>query len=406
MTKKTALFVAACLLSVLSGAPARAAGPFGAPVHVPSSRGYEPGIDVAASGTVFVNEPEYFHSPGWRSANGGLSFTQISMGIPYNRFPGGGDSDMAVGHDGRVYYADLWVGSNSIERSDDDGLTWTFGTPVSTLPLDDRQWIAVGKQTPDGHDTVYVLVADFSTGSSQLAISRDSGLTWTWRLPPASTGSTGQLVADDNGFLAYTWVDSNGRLWINTSTDEGSTWRTTRLVGPGAGPGPVPDDIQGLALDGTTLHTVYVDKTDYTVHYLRSLDLGATWQPDVVVSSPGSAVFPWVAARNGKVAVSWYGADVSPPTGPDDVGDTARWFIRFAESADGGATFTPQVNADARVVKRGPVCTMGSGCGASGGENRELGDFQQIAIDGSGRALIAYGVIASSPAGMYVVREI
>ena len=37
-------------------------------------------------------------------------------------------------------------------------------------------------------------------------------------------------------------------------------------------------------------------------------------------------------------------------------------------------------------MKSGPVCTGGINCGA----DRELGDFQQVVIDGAGHALMSY----------------
>jgi len=37
-------------------------------------------------------------------------------------------------------------------------------------------------------------------------------------------------------------------------------------------------------------------------------------------------------------------------------------------------------------VHSGPICTSGINCSA----NRELGDFQQVAIDNAGKAVVSY----------------
>ena len=51
-----------------------------------------------------------------------------------------------------------------------------------------------------------------------------------------------------------------------------------------------------------------------------------------------------------------------------------------------GATFSALQSADPTVVKTGPICTGGINCGS----NRELGDFQQVALDGSDHAVLSY----------------
>jgi hypothetical protein len=52
------------------------------------------------------------------------------------------------------------------------------------------------------------------------------------------------------------------------------------------------------------------------------------------------------------------------------------------ESTDGGATFGPLAAIDSLPAKSGPICTQGTGCSA----DRELLDFQSVALDGAGHA--------------------
>jgi len=68
------------------------------------------------------------------------------------------------------------------------------------------------------------------------------------------------------------------------------------------------------------------------------------------------------------------------------VSSSAKWFESFLDSADGGATWSALATVDATAVKSGPVCTQGINCGS----DRQLGDFQQIALDNAGKAVMTY----------------
>lgn len=390
MRRGVGILLASLLIPAFIATQGRAGAPAFSRAYVRvGSPGYEPGIDISPAGTVFVNAPVGLggHSRLWRSTNGGSNFSEVQFGLPGSRLPGGGDSDVAVGPGGRVYFLDLWGGSNSLSRSDNDGLTWSTGTPLTTLPLSDRQWIAVGGPgAMPGTDTVYALYALIQPPSSvMLAVSRDSGLTWTEHLPApgilGSSGFTGSLVADGR-FLAFSHED-NGRMYVSTSGDGGYNW-TQRQVYPFVS---VISGIQGIALDGNDLHAVLIDRIDWSVNVVTSHDRGATWEAPVKVASGGSAIFPWIDARNGKVAVAWYGTDAPQPTQPDSVPGDSQWTVRYAESLDGGRGYSAPIAATP-TVKNGRICTLGLACDA----DRDLGDFLQVVIDPStGLSMIAYG---------------
>ena len=84
------------------------------------------------------------------------------------------------------------------------------------------------------------------------------------------------------------------------------------------------------------------------------------------------------------MAVSLYNTDATgtPGTVPED----ARWFESYLESTDGGATFSGLQIVDPTPVKSGPICTEGTGCSG----NRELLDFQSLALDGDNRANLVW----------------
>ena len=100
--------------------------------------------------------------------------------------------------------------------------------------------------------------------------------------------------------------------------------------------------------------------------------------------SGGASVYPWVDSKGSKVAVSLY--HTSTAGEPNTVPDSAQWFETYLESTDGGATFSAPQTIDPTAVKTGPICTGGTGCSG----DRELLDFQSLALDPAGRANVTW----------------
>lgn len=393
----------ALLVAMVSGLQAQAAPAFDlvrvGPVHS------EPGIDVGADGVVFVNAVRGVpsRSPLWRSTDGGLTYETRAFDSPYHRFPGGGDSDVAVGLDGRVYHLDLWVGSNSIVMSRDNGETWTSGGVFSTLPLTDRAWLTTaGPGSQPGTDRLYASYQLIQPPSNVVvARSDDGGATWIHHsLPhlPHQNTQPGQVVADGD-FVAVSY-HSGSQLWVARSNDGGLTWQQTRvdLFGDVRG-GVFP--AAGLSMSGDTIAASWQSTLGHQIYVAVSHDRGATWGLPVLVSDgTSSSVFPWVAVQGETVAVAWYGADRGGDSATMDA--SARWFVRYAESVDGGDTFGPAADVT-DTIKFGQVCLVGLAC--TGG--REFGDFLQLAITPGGRTMIAYvdTVNDATVPGVYVAGQ-
>jgi hypothetical protein len=393
MRRRTATLLAGTIL-VLSAtlSTGHAAATFGAPVVLSASNGYEPGIVAAPNGTLYVNEPGT--QPFWRLKNEpGAKWQRIAFPSPYNRLPGGFDADAAVGHDGKVYYFDLSIVSNSLMRSDDEGATWTWGTPLSTVPADDRAWIAVGPKTLLG-ESVYALWADFATGYVNFARSEDSGVTFTKQGmapgPASASGSTGKLVADDTGFVGFPYF-GGGNVKFAYSLDRGDTWLTSQVTPFQGG----YDVIQNVVKVGNTIHITWIDSNDFGVKYSRSDDLGKTWLGwPVSISEPGSNIYPWIAANGDKVSIAWYGSTQDPaaPTNPNNVAAATGWFVRYSESLDAGTTWSAPVDAYPTAVLKGDVCTQGISCDTNGrSAARALGDFIGMTIDANNHSVIVAG---------------
>lgn len=355
--------------------------------------GAEPEVTVAADGTLFVDAPLGLpgHSSLWR-IDPGKSPKQLTFTSPYNRLPGGGDSAVALtpaaGGKWNVYFLDLYLVSNSLSVSHDSGETWTFGTPLTTLPPSDRQWIAATQK--NGADTLWVTYAHGT--NIGLAKSTDGGITWI----PGYVSSGGALPAGgrprpiiaDGDFVATDYM-SAGQATIVWSTDGGATWRTSK---PGFAKNAT-ENIANMAIDGNDVWITYTDRVFKTQVVHGTFTAGRAsieWErggfPTEVNTPDSSNIFPWIAARNGKVSVSWY-ADPAHPGAPDSA--SGPWSLMYSEF-QGHDEFDNMVFSAPAVaaanVKSGPVCTGGISCTA----NRELGDFQTIAIDQNGKAVIAF----------------
>jgi hypothetical protein len=387
----TAALIAAALLP----AGTSFAATFGAPVVVSGANASEPGVDVAPDGTLYVNAPVGVLSniPGspslvFRSDNGGASWQTLPASLKAN-LPGGGDSDIAVAPDGTLSETDLWLGSSTVATSKDKGQTWT-AQPVQGAPVQDRQWV-----TAVSGGRVYHVVHQIPSGL-WVARSVDSGLTYPQQVVAASaldqTGCIcppGNIISEDGGLLADkvggVYATSVGGVGYYRSTNGGLTFTNTT-------PGPASNATTNVAFpvvaDGGNgkLAVVWqaVDGNTSTVWFNSSSDFGATWATPKQIVTAGSSLYPWVDYRSGKIAVSLYHSDANGT--PDNAPAGAQWFESYLESTDGGATFSALQSVDPTPVKTGPVCTGGINCSA----NRELGDFQQVAIDSAGKSVMSY----------------
>jgi hypothetical protein len=115
-----------------------------------------------------------------------------------------------------------------------------------------------------------------------------------------------------------------------------------------------------------------------------SNDFGATWSSPSALVTSGTSLYPWVDARGSKISVTLYHNDtVSTPT---DMPAGAPWYESYLESTDGGGSWSALQTIDPTPVKTGQICTEGINCSG----NRELLDFQSVAIAPDGVATAAY----------------
>ena len=392
------LLVGALTLPVLH---ADAAPTFNAPVVVTGKEVSEPGIDIAADGTIYVNGPGGVAlnsgGPGpsflFRSTNGGASFVETSNATRLAG-PGGGDSDLVVTPSGHLAWTDLWLGSSSVASDPiGKGDAW-ITSPFQGVVAQDRQWLASTRNVVNGVpiDVVYYVTHQLEAG---LVVSKsfDGGVTYpvhSLAASPVDQGLClcfpGNLIAEggngplDNG-IAGTVEDKVGVIYptgsggngigFAKSVDGGATWTHKTVAAQTSadrlGVFPVVANA-----GGNNLVAVWYENGKIALS--RSANWGDTWGGIQFVSGSESAMMPWVDARGSKVAVAYYGR-----VGSD-------WYVRYTESVDGGATFTAPVSADSTRVKHANPCLDGTGCDG----DRELGDFLQVVIDAAGKSHVVY----------------
>jgi hypothetical protein len=356
----------------------------------------EPGIVVSPDGTtIYIDGPEGFlsnlpgsPSPVFRSENAGATWTKTAFSLRAN-LPGGGDSDVAVDPaTGALYMTDLWLGDSTVSTSTDKGDSW-LANPLQGIPVQDRQWVA-----STGNGVVYHLVHQIPLG---LIVSKGNGLvypiTTIAATPVDQTGCVcppGNLIAQSGGggllgtndHVGFVYATSSGGVKFAGSTNSGLTF-TNVDVQP-ASSNTTNNSFPVVAnAGGNRLVAVWTNTQggQSSIGFSESTNWGATWSTPKTIVSGGASIYPWVAASGSKIAVSLYHTSTAGTA--DTVPAGTQWFETYLESTDGGATFSAPVTVDPTPAKSGPICTAGTGCSA----NRELGDFQSVALDKLGNAL-------------------
>jgi BNR repeat-like domain len=239
-----------------------------------------------------------------------------------------------------------------VQRSDDDGFTWTrVGDPI------------VGQ---DG------VTANATFNNIQGPIVAD----------PVTHNVYDIFAAGETGFLKGRTFTPN-HIYVSRSTDGGKSW-TANLVFQAAPGTSLAAVFPSLAVDPTNgkLYAVWSDA--HTVWFSESSDRGSHWSSAVAVNiAPAdTAVFPWVAAYNGTADVVYYGTTASNKDDP-----SAVWNVYLAQTTNDGASFAQSVVSNT-ANHVGVICTNGTGCAAG---TRNLLDLFEVAIDPlNGKAGVIY----------------
>ncbi|MES1244598.1 MAG: PKD domain-containing protein [Acidobacteriota bacterium] len=304
---------------------------------------------------------------------------------------------------GRTFGSQLGPKCSLMSFSDDDGESWLPSQGCGINAGVDHQSVGGGPfpaSDPVGGigypNAVYYCSQDAAI--AQCALSRDGGLTFGPAIPIYNVTQCGGLhghvkVAPD-GAVYVPNKNCQGLQGVAVSTDSGLTW-TVRTV-PGSASGNTDPH-----LDIGPDNKVYFAYSAGSTFVAVSTDHGQTWSAPIDLGTTfgiANSVFPEVVTGdNGRAAVAFLG---TPGTGPVYGTDTTldvEWHLYVAVTYDGGATWTTSDATPADPVQRGAVCTQGTTCSSG----RNLLDFNDIALDDEGRVLVAWsdGCVGSCSGG-------
>ena len=380
----------------------------------------EPAIALSSTGTMALTGLSWleFGTNFWTGPFGSTPTLRgkVDAGLqqPGRRVFGGGDADVDFGSTGTLHASTLIFIVNKAFTG------FTLGVSAITCPGgnspslnlascakqiidtagDDRQWI-----TSDGPQ-VYISYHD-AGNSSLIRVQRsdDDGFTWKKVGNPIvgqgrATGDAtfnntqGPIVADPfshNVYAIYTAGEPSvqkgssaafNNVFVSRSSDGGKTW-TAALVAHRPLFTDLSNVFPALAVDPVNGHLAAVWSDAHQVFFSVSTNQGATWSAPVAVNTApaATAIFPWVAARGGKIDVVYYATTAASKNDP-----AAVWNVYLAQTTDGGATFTQSLVSNSSN-HTGVVCTSGTACAPG---TRNLLDLFEVAINSDGRAGVIY----------------
>ncbi len=286
----------------------------------------------------------------YSSPDSGLTWTSglIPMTGTLGSFQDASDPAVSFSENGTLYYSGVafdvnfrtnvpFDGTIFVSKSTDDGTSFPQTTVVDTSSgkiFNDKPYLGVDETTGPFAGRLYVswsrFTNSFQASDIMVAYSGDGGRSFSSpNLISNSLSSQGSVpVVGPNGELYVVWDDlSNNQIVESKSTDGGN---------------------------------VYVGWADYRNGYAdilssRSLDGGATWSKPIKVNDDNTNhdhFFPWMAVSHGLLSIDFYDRRLDPQNHLVDV--------FYAESADGGASFSPNVrvtdasfNPDAIIFSNG-----------------------------------------------------
>ena len=415
MARVVSVCVALLLIPVAS---ASAALTLSDPVPLPKSlpgkdqmQGGEPSLSFDPSGDGHLYSVAPGGSPNginfWGSADNGNTWQYVRT-IGANSPPGGGDSDVEVGIDHKVYAIDLELASSAVCTSTDFGKSFGQGCETGQASdqagaEEDRQWIT---HDPTDANTTYFNYHDLSLEYPIIEKSTDGGQSYAPCGNVMDPSSSLFPSAIGNTIVGKSAVDKNQNIYVPVGAPTPTQVATSGSPTPPYGMIVVAysKGCNNSQFSNTTVYSndggsfsnlfvsnavgpdgaVYVvasgkltDDGPYNTYVWVSRDGAKTFSKPITVNSSDlkTNVMSAIAAGNnpGEIVVGWYGAQNI--SSPDDT--KGQWRYYLARSSDYGATWN-RSTVTPTVFHYGDICTVGIAC-TSG--NRNLLDFSSVGVD-------------------------
>ncbi len=393
---------------VLVASSAWAAGPlsFTTPrvMGYPAGDDWEPAVASDGAGNVYVIITHFGEVPGCDGCGSPSMLAQIShdggrtFGAPSPltvNAAGQYDPEVQINEAGTVYVSYLLGKDTVVQRSTDLGATWS--APVVTNAGIKNSWTDKDGLAVRGDD---VFVGFDIAQRMYIATSHDGGQTFTATQVNSNTIGwplNGGATIDPQGNVYMIWEayhqSGNARgsidVLVTKSSDRGATW-TISYVDMDLPPGPGCSAFfcgwaflgtgAQIASDGAgALYAIYnaptYDQGPPYVWLRASRDGGATWGPRASVSAdglPAFHVFPAIdAGAAGDVRISWMD------------NRTGAFNVWYRSSADGGASWSPEIRVSA--FRSGYSYVTADGFGFP------YGDYYILDLDPRGVVHIVWG---------------
>jgi hypothetical protein len=289
--------------------------------------------------------------------------------------------------------------------TDDDGATWNPSLGAGFNSGVDHQSVGGGPFAPGllSAITAYpyaVYYCSQDIALAQCAVSLDGGTTFGPAVPIYNLtqcgGLHGHIKVGPDGTAYVPNKNCNGEQGMAVSTDSGLSWTVRTVPGSSAGSS---DPSVGIASDGT----VYFGWANGDGHAYAAVshDQGATWthlQDVGAAHGIRNIAFPVVVAGDGdRAAFAFLGTTATGNATGDDPNFPAVWRLYVAHTFDGGASWVTTNLTPNDPVQRSTICMGGTTCGTT----RNLLDFMDVTVDAEGRILVGYadGCVGSCVTG-------
>ena len=373
---------------------------------------WEPAIAADRVGHVYMIYPQYGGVPGCPGCYSPTMILQMSSdhgqtwSSPKVIDPDGStsyqvDAQVTVDPvDGRTVYV-AWLQNNKsdirVGKSTDFGASWSFVLADHTNAGTDKPILAVRGQdvyVSYNHSQTAYVTASHDGGQSFVEVKMNQNAKLGWSL-----GGGGTVTPDGTVYFAWDGYEGNGgasgsvNLYISKSSDHGTTW-TTKLLDVSTSPPDCSAYSCGWAYLGAAIAmtsdasgNLYAlwnagsqPRGPERIYFSKSADAGNTWSPRQDVSTARVGIyhnFPAIAAAgNGNVRIAWMDARAAN-------GDINRWNVYFRSSANGGTSWTPEVDVSTAVSGYSYIFNDGF--------RFPYGDYFEMDVDEQGTSHLIFG---------------